>query len=86
MKNVLLYPLLVVVGLIGIPPLAAQTQTATSTGTGLSVEAQIADFQAAYDGWDQPAQPIGPNEGPKRGSRLIATHHKEGSQTNCTEN
>ena len=61
MKKVPLYSLLVVAGLVGIQPLAAQTQTA-STST-LSPEAQIAAAQANYDAWDKPSQPIGPTIG-----------------------
>jgi hypothetical protein len=60
MNKVPLYSLLVVVGLVGLQPLAAQTQSTAAT-TALSPEAQIAAAQVNYDVWDQPSQPIGPN-------------------------
>ena len=71
------YSLFVAAGLVGIQPLAAQTQNTATAGTSaLSPSAQVAAAQANYDVWDKPSQPIGPNHRTtvrttKTGSRRI---------------
>ncbi len=76
MKTVPLYSLLVAAGLIGIQPMAAQTQgtAAAASATTMSPAAKFAAAQANYDIWYQPSQPIGPNHRTTIGTAKTGSH------------